>query len=158
MSIWQQLISDPTGTYTPTEMYLYYAGAAAWLVTYALVIRKIIKEKFVEFPALIIAANVSWELLGGFVLGYPSIVQSGIGWPDLPEHAQTPVVFGGPILLWAWRAGSLMDVFMLISCLRYGAKQTSEEWLKKIWKPMILIGFCCFAAILYTFYLSLIHI
>lgn len=116
--------------YTVLQLSMYYLGAAAWLTTYMLVIRKIIKEKFVEFPAIVICANVSWELLWGFAF---------------------KLDFGGPVLLWAWRAGFFMDAFMLFATIKYGASQATIPLIKKHFKAIMSIAFLCFGVIIYFY-------
>lgn len=53
--------------YTTQQMILYYLGAFSWFSAYILVVRRIIREKFIEFPGFIIAGNVPWELLWGSI-------------------------------------------------------------------------------------------
>ena len=116
--------------YTILQLSMYYLGASAWLITYMLVIRKILKEKFVEFPAIVICANVAWELLWGFAF---------------------KLDFGGPILLWAWRAGFIMDAFMLFATLKYGSSQTTIPFIKKKFKTIMSTAFLCFGVIIYFY-------
>jgi hypothetical protein len=99
--------------YPDYALYAYYMGALFWIITYAMVIYRIVKHKFLEFPAIVIAANVSWELLWGFVFNF---------------------AFGGPILQYAWRLGFFLDVFMLYSAFRFAKDQVDiphlKEWMK----------------------------
>jgi hypothetical protein len=129
--MWRELFESDT--YTVAQLLMYYTGAFFWLFTYAWVIRRIIKEKVVEFPGIVIAGNVAWELLGGFVI-YP------------------PLPFGGDIMLHAWRAGAIMDVFMMYSVFRYGVKQYSDPALRKLHPYMVSIAFIFSGALTYTYY------
>lgn len=116
----------------------YYGGAFFWLLTYVLIIRRIIKYKTVELPGIVIAGNVAWEIVGGFL-----IYKTG-----------SDLAFGGTILLWAWRAGAIMDAYMLIAVYRFGKKQEIYAWMQKNYFLIITFAFLGAGAMTYTFYQS----
>jgi hypothetical protein len=116
--------------YSDLSLIMYYSGAFFWLLAYVLAIYRISKNKFLEFPAIIIAVNVPWEYLFGFVF-------------DLG--------FGGPILLWSWRAGLLMDIYMLYVAFKYGRSQTDVPLMKKYMPFILTFAFLASLAGVYTF-------
>ncbi|MBX7109144.1 MAG: hypothetical protein K1X61_10900 [Chitinophagales bacterium] len=116
--------------YTFFELLMYYLGATFWVITYILVVRKIIVYKSVEFPVIVICANVPWEFLWGFVF---------------------KLDFGGPYLLWFWRFGNFLDMFMLYSALRYGAAQFSSALVQKHFRPFALGAVAMFAILNYFY-------
>lgn len=116
--------------YSDLALYAYYFGALFWLITYVLVIVRIVKFKSLEFPAVVIAANVAWELLWGFVFKFS---------------------FGGPILQYSWRFGFLMDAFMLYSAFRFAKSQVDIPALQKYIKPIVALVFLFSLALIYLF-------
>lgn len=126
----EQFLHNPR--YSDLALYSYYLGALFWLITYALVIIRIVKGKFLEFPAIVIAANVAWELLWGFVF---------------------ELSFGGPILQYSWRFGFLMDAFMLYTALKYAKSQIDIPDLFK-WIKLIVISFFLFSFGFLYFYVK----
>ena len=95
--------------FTNIQIIFYFLGAFGWWASYILVIRKIIKDKWVEFPAFVIAANVAWEFLWGFIF-------------DLS--------FGGIMLQYVWRGGFLLDAFMLYMVYKYGKSQYKTTFIR----------------------------
>jgi hypothetical protein len=127
------LLSELIGTnetYTHVEVIIYLLGAFSWFLSYALVVRKILLEKFVEYPILAITANVVWEVLWGFVF---------------------ELAFGGHILLVLWRLGTFLDIFMFYSVLRYGKVQVSVEFVRQNYIFVMLFAAACSGFIIYTF-------
>ena len=53
--------------YSLLQILLFLTGAVFWIVNYVFVIRNIVKNKFVEMPASVLCANITWEFLWGFV-------------------------------------------------------------------------------------------
>jgi hypothetical protein len=116
--------------YSKLTLSFYYLGVLGWLVAYILIIKKIIKDKFVGLPLFAIAANVSWELLWAYVF---------------------PLDFGGRTLLYAWRFGLLLDLFMLVSVLRYGRIQFTTQYMKDNYLFLGIIAFVISVMLNYTF-------
>lgn len=124
----EQFLHNPR--YSDLALYSYYFGALFWLLTYVLVIVRIVKDKFLEFPAIVIAANVAWELLWGFVFNFS---------------------FGGPILQYSWRFGFVMDAFMLYTAFRFAKSQVDIQSLQKYMKPITALVFLFSLAAIYLF-------
>lgn len=126
--MWSQIANNPA--FSDLQVALYLLGAFGWCASYILVIRKIIKEKWVEFPAFVIAGNIAWELLWGFFL-------------DLS--------FGGMFLQYVWRGGFLMDVFMFYAIFRYGNKQYHMPFIHKNYHLLLVGVFFSFLFMVYFY-------
>lgn len=129
--MWHDLIHSDT--YPLSAMIFYYLGAVAWLTTYVMIVRRIFKDKFVEFPVIVVAGNVSWEIIGGFII-YP------------------PLPFGGELLLYGWRAGVILDAIILYGVFKYGHKQWNHPLLQKYHALITTIAFFGLGALTYTYY------
>ena len=116
--------------FTQPQIIFYFLGAFAWCACYLLIIRKIIKEKWVEFPAFVIAANVAWEFLWGFVF---------------------ELSFGGIFLTYLWRGGFLLDVVMLYFVFKYGKQQYKTEFIRKNYSFLVSATLVAFLALIYFF-------
>ncbi|MBD3223132.1 MAG: hypothetical protein GF313_00270 [Caldithrix sp.] len=118
--------------YTPLEFFFYFTGFFLWGVLYVILMRNIIKYKFVEMPFIVAAGNIAWELLYSFVFEM-----------DM-----------GYLLTWLYRIGTLVDVFIFIMVLRYGHKQiTHLKGVEKYFRPMVVLIFLGWG-ILFYFYRS----
>ena len=53
--------------YTPVQLWFFGIGAALWMLSYVFIVRTIVKHKFVEMPAGVLCANITWEFLWAFV-------------------------------------------------------------------------------------------
>lgn len=126
--MFEQIFNNPD--FTNLQIIFYFLGAFGWWASYILVIRKIIKEKWVEFPAFVIAANVAWEFLWGFVF---------------------ELHFGGIFLTYVWRGGFLMDAFMLYAVYRYGKNQYKMEFIRKNYAFLVTAAFVAFFALIYFY-------
>ena len=126
--MWEQIFNNPD--FTKTQIIFYFLGAFGWWASYILVIRKIIREKWVEFPAFVIAANVAWEFLWGFIF-------------DL--H------FGGIFLQYVWRGGFVMDAFMLYAIFRYGKSQYKTPFIRKNYHFLVAAAFVVFFLMIYFY-------
>jgi hypothetical protein len=126
--MWEQIFSNPD--FSKTQIIFYFLGAFGWFASYILVVRKIIKDKWVEFPAFVIAGNVAWEFLWGFVF-------------DLS--------FGGIFLQYVWRGGFLLDAFMLYSVYKYGKKQYKMEFIRKNYVFLVTGVFIAMMTMLYLY-------
>jgi hypothetical protein len=124
----EQIFNNPD--FTKTQIIFYFLGAFGWWASYLLVIRKIIKDKWVEFPAFVIAANVAWEFLWGFVF---------------------ELHFGGIFLQYVWRGGFLLDAFMLYAIYRYGKSQYKTAFIRKNYVFLVTATFIAFLALIYFY-------
>ena len=98
-----------TVDYTVPQLILFGIAAAYWVWVYIVVIRDIIKNKFVGIPVLAVCSNISWEFLWSFVF-YTNM---------------------GALFEWGYRAWFILDVFIFYSILRYGKMQFTDPALKK---------------------------
>lgn len=94
-----------TDTYTNPELVLFGVGAIFWVLCYAIVIKDILKYKFVGISAGVIGANIAWEFLWAFVFKQ-----------DM-----------GMILQIGYYAWFFADVFIVYSTFKYGYKQVGEK-------------------------------
>ena len=92
-------------------------GCFFWLITYAAMIRSIIKTKFVEMPFLIAAGNIAWEFVWSFC------------W-----HPTT-----GRFYALAYQGCFFLDCYIFWMMFKYGHKQIEIPLMKKYFK-LILVG------------------
>ena len=52
--------------FTPYEITVTAIGWVFWITFYALIIRSIKKDKYVEMPWICVLGNISWEFVWGF--------------------------------------------------------------------------------------------
>jgi hypothetical protein len=93
--------------YTLSEVILIFLGTVFWIVAYFIIVRNAFRNKYVEMPAVAGAANVAWEFTWAFVL-----------------HTDLGLIF-----VWGLRAWFFIDVLILYSLLRWGAKQYHQPIL-----------------------------
>src|ERR1700733_5173144 len=93
--------------YTPLQLWLFGIGAAFWVLSYVFIVRNIVKNKFVEMPAGVLCANITWEFLWAFVFTQNLGEVIGIGYK-----------------LWFF-----FDVYVVYSFYRYGYKQIHASML-----------------------------
>jgi hypothetical protein len=105
-----------TDVYTPAQLFFYLGGFLLWGIGYALVIRRIVKTRFVEVPVFAVCGNITWEFLWGFYF------ESDMGL----------------LLVWFYRLGALLDVGILISVFLYGRKQLISPAVSKHFVPMVI--------------------
>jgi predicted neutral ceramidase superfamily lipid hydrolase len=91
-----------TVDYTPLQLWLFGIGAAFWVLSYVYIVRTIVKHKFVEMPAGVLCANITWEFLWAFVFTQNLGEAIGIGYK-----------------LWFF-----FDAYVVWQFYRYGDKQT----------------------------------
>ncbi|MEH6590981.1 MAG: hypothetical protein V7746_12015 [Halioglobus sp.] len=105
-----------TDVYTQAQLFFYLAGFLLWGIGYALVIRRIVKTRFVEVPIFAVCGNITWEFLWGF-------------------YFETDM---GLLLVWFYRLGAMLDVGILISVFLYGRKQLISSAVNKHYVPMVI--------------------
>ncbi len=91
-------------------------GCLFWVVTYAALVREIIKRKFVEMPFFIAAGNITWEFVWSFFY-----------------HPDT-----GALYSLSYQGAFLLDVFIYYHVFKYGAKQIEIPLAKKHFKLLAL--------------------
>lgn len=105
-------------SYTAGQLLLYGVGCFGWVIFYAVVVREIIRKKFVEIPAPSVVTNISWEFVWSFMFS-----------PDM-----------GLVFVWGYRVWFVLDIFITYSLFRYGDKQVQNPILKRYFRPAVAIG------------------
>ena len=119
-----------TDVYTPVQLFFYLGGFLLWGIGYVLVIRRIIKSKFVEVPVFAVCGNITWEFLWGF-------------------YFETDM---GLLLVWFYRLGALLDVGILVSVFLYGRKQLISEAVSEHFYPMVVGALVIWTCLYLGFY------
>jgi hypothetical protein len=91
-------------------------GCLFWVVTYAALVREIIKRKFVEMPFFIAAGNIAWEFIWSFFY-----------------HPDT-----GKLYSLSYQGAFALDVFIFGAILVYGHKQIEIPEIKKHFKVIAI--------------------
>ncbi|MFL5754110.1 MAG: hypothetical protein ACJ76F_11930 [Bacteroidia bacterium] len=107
--------------YTIADHVFFATGCLLWVFTYVIVIRNIVKMKFVEIPIVAVCANFAWEFLWSFVF-------------------RTDM---GELYIWGYRIWFFLDCFIVFGLFRYGVKQVSLPLIAKYYS---LITAACIAA------------
>ena len=105
-----------TKDYTTTQLVWNGIGCFFWCITYLVLVRNIIKTKFVEMPFVIAAGNIAWEFVWSFIY-----------------HPNT-----GQLYVLAYQACFFMDVFIFAMVFIYGDKQIDIPVVKKHFKLILL--------------------
>lgn len=98
-------------------------GGICWIVVYAMLIRIIRSEKYVEMPVVAACGNFAWEFLWGFPFA--------------------TMVTLGQIFVWSYRIWFILDIYIFYSILKYGVKQISTPEIHKHWPAIgvaIMLG------------------
>ena len=106
-----------TKDYTPATLIWNGIGCLFWLVTYAAMVRSIIKNKFVEMPFVVAAGNIAWEFVWSFCV-----------------HPTT-----GKFYAMSYQGCFFLDVYIFAMMFKYGHKQIEIPVIKKYFK-LILVG------------------
>lgn len=104
-------------------------GCLFWVVAYAVLVREIVKKKFVEMPAYVAGANIGWEFVWSFFY-----------------HPDTGLLFS-----LSYQAAFLLDCFIFYSVLRYGTKQPMNEESRKHFKFFCIANFIFWILFSYTY-------
>lgn len=105
-------------SYTASQLIIYGVGCFGWVIFYAVVVREIIRNKFVEIPAPSVVTNISWEFVWSFLFS-----------PDM-----------GVVFVWGYRVWFVLDIFITYSLFKYGDKQVNNPLLKKYFRPAVAVG------------------
>lgn len=89
-------------------------GCLFWVITYAALVKEIIKRKFVEMPFFIAAGNIAWEFVWSFLY-----------------HPDT-----GKLYALSYQGAFVLDVFIYYHVFKYGAKQIEIPLMKKHFKTI----------------------
>lgn len=101
-----------TDKYTTAQLTWNGIGCLFWVVTYAALVKEIIKRKFVEMPFFIAIGNVAWEFVWSFFY-----------------HPDTGMLFS-----LSYQAAFLLDVFIFYNVIKYGFKQIEIPEIQKNFK------------------------
>jgi hypothetical protein len=90
--------------YTPSQLLWNGAGCVFWLLAYALLVVRIVRNRFVEMPAFVAGANLGWEMV----------------W-SVWFHPRSGLLFS-----WMYAGAAVLDIFIFASVLRYGHLQLTS--------------------------------
>jgi hypothetical protein len=118
-----------TVDYSPGQLILFGIAAAFWVLVYIIVIRDIVKHKFIGIPVLAVCANIAWEFLWSMRF-YTNM---------------------GALFEWGYRAWFILDLFIFYSMIRYGKIQFTDPRLQKNFLLIIFFAFICWVAGIFAF-------
>jgi hypothetical protein len=121
MTIWEYM-ADPgpwfnTDRYTPTQIAMFTTGAVLWIVVYVVTIRRLITSHELAIPFLAVTLNIGTELTTAVLFV-----------PDM-----------GTVLVVAYWAWLVLDVFIVTGLFRYGSKQVRSPYFKDHFRQMMAI-------------------
>lgn len=128
MTIWEYL-ADPgpwfnTEAYTPGQIAMFTTGAVLWIVVYVITIRRLISLKEVSIPFIAVTLNFGTEITTAVLF--------------VPDMGSVLV-----IAYWAWL---VLDVFIVIGLFRHGSRQVRAPFLKErfrtlmaVWIPLLFL-------------------
>jgi hypothetical protein len=116
-----------TELYTPFELVLFAVGCFGWVVAYFVVIKNVLRHKFVEIPAGAVVANIAWEFVWGFL--YTS---------DM-----------GMTFAWGYRIWFFMDCAIVYFLFKYGSKQLTTPALQTWFRPAAFAGIVVWGFLIY---------
>lgn len=102
--------------YTPLSLITFGIGCLGWLVVYAIVIRKMIKEQVLEIPIEAVCSNFAWEICWGLIY-------------------KTDM---GLLFQWAYKFWFFFDVVVVFFAIKYGRKQMTNALTQKYYLPLII--------------------
>jgi len=109
-----------TVDYTTPQLLWNGVGCLFWVVTYAVMVKDILKNKFIEMPFFIAAGNLAWEFV----------------W-SVFYHPDT-----GALYALSYQGAFLLDVFIFYHLIKNGSSQVVLPELKKNFKLI------CFSALI----------
>ncbi|MGB7860170.1 MAG: hypothetical protein WBM90_06705 [Acidimicrobiia bacterium] len=128
MTIWEYL-QDPgpwfnTAAYTPLQIAMFTAGAVLWVVVYVVTLVRLRTYRELAIPFFAVTLNIGTELTTAVFF--------------VPDMGSVLV-----IAYWAWL---VLDVFIVIGLFRYGAKQVRAPYFKEkfrvlmaAWIPLVFL-------------------
>jgi hypothetical protein len=117
--------------YEAWAIILTIVGGLFWIVMYVLIIRGIVREKYVEMPLFAACGNFAWEFIWSWI------------------YADRVTL--GQLFVWSYRIWFILDIFIFISLLRYGAKQIAIPELKARWHMVAPALVLLWGAFIWTF-------
>lgn len=117
--------------FTTYEITVTAIGWVFWITFYGLIIKSIVKDKYVEMPWICVLANISWEFIWGFIF-----------------YEQINL---GELFIWSYRAWFLLDIFILWGMFKYGKKQIDVPAIKNNFVTISIGLTLMWAALFYTF-------
>jgi hypothetical protein len=124
----EQLVN--TRDYTTLELILFGVGCYMWVIVYALYIREIHQRKCIGMPVFAACSNFAWEIVWGVI---------------------PPSTDMGPLLVWAYRAWFLLDLYIIYGVYRYGTAQIASPGLLKHFKPAVVVTVAGMTLLYYFF-------
>lgn len=91
-------------------------GYLFWTVAYILILNRAFRDRSFGIPIVALCANVSWETLASFFLGFPQAAAIGN---------------------MVWLA---LDLVILFTCLKFGPEDFTHPEVKKWFRPMVIAG------------------
>ncbi|MBL7934290.1 MAG: hypothetical protein JNM51_00600 [Bacteroidia bacterium] len=101
-----------TKDYSTAQLLWNGIGCLFWVITYAALVREIVRKKFVEMPFFIAIGNIAWEFVWGFFY-----------------HPDT-----GKLFALSYQGAFFLDVFIFYFVLKYGYKQIHIPEIQKHFK------------------------
>jgi hypothetical protein len=103
--------------YSGAEIFWYIGGFLVWTPAYVAVIVIAWRERRLEIPAIAAVGNITWEFIWGFVY------KVDMGWG----------------LQLVYQLAFVLDCFILYNVFRYGALQTSNALVRRLF-PYLAVG------------------
>lgn len=123
---WSRLVN--LQEYTPFELILFGGGCYLWVVVYAIYVKQIRHDRFIEMPVFAACGNIGWEFVWGFLA----------------------VTDMGPLLQWCYRIWFFFDLFIFASVLRYGGGQVLTPAVRRHFRPLAVFTAIAWAAAFYA--------
>ncbi len=123
-----------TDKYTVAQLVMCATGGAMWAVLYIIMIINIRKHKYVEMPFFVAAGNICWEGLWAYVFSDRI---------DL-----------GQMYIYLYRAWFIFDCFIFYHVIQYGYKQTTNPYIRKNYKLILLGLIAMWGSLIYSFVVS----
>jgi hypothetical protein len=120
-----------TDKYTVAQLAMCAIGGTMWAVLYIIMIFTVRKDKYVEMPFFVAAGNIAWEGLWAYVFS---------DYIDL-----------GAVFVYLYRAWFIFDCFVFYHVFIYGHIQTTNPYVRKYYKPLLLSIVACWAGLIYSF-------
>ena len=120
-----------TEKYTVAQLAMCAIGGAMWAVLYMIMILRVRKDKYVEMPFFVAAGNIAWEGLWAYVFS---------------EYIDL-----GMIYVYLYRAWFIFDIFVFSHVFMYGKIQTTNPYIRKYYKPILISLVLCWAALIYSY-------
>ena len=104
--------------FSPLELVLFATGCYLWVIVYILYILEIRRKQCIGMPVFAACSNFAWEIVWGLI---------------------PPSTTMGPLLVWAYRAWFLLDLYIIVGVYRYGVQQISTPTLQRWYRPMVIL-------------------